>query len=44
MCVNKKESWMDPIKVYLKNEILPEDRKQAEKIKNKSSLYYLDND
>ena len=35
---------MDPIKVYLKNQVLPDDRRQAEKIRKRSYLYYLDND
>ena len=33
ICVDKNESWMDLIKVYLKNEILPMDKRQANKIK-----------
>ena len=44
MCIDKKESWMDPIKAYLKNKVLSEDRRQAKKIRKRSSLYHLDND
>ena len=31
-CVNTKDEWMDPIKVYLKNETLFEDKRQVKKI------------
>ena len=31
-CVNTKDGWMDPIKVYLKNETFLEDKRQVEKI------------
>ena len=44
MCIDKKESWIDPIKAYLKNETFPEDRQQDEKIKKKLSLYYMEKD
>ena len=44
MCIDKKEGWVDPIKAYLKSETLPKDRKLAEKIKKRSSIYYLGND
>ena len=44
MCVDKKDSQMDPIKVYLKNEALPKDKRLVEKIKKRSSLYYMEND
>ena len=43
MCVNKKESWMELIKAYLKNETFPEDR-LVEKIKMWLSFHYLDYD
>ena len=33
MCVDEKESRMDPIKAYLKNETLLEDKREVEKIK-----------
>ena len=44
MCVDKKDNWMDPIKANLKNEALLEDKRQDEKIKKMSSLYYMEND
>ena len=35
---------MDPIKAYLGSETLPEDKKEADKVKKRSSLFYLEND
>ena len=32
MCVDKKESWMDPIQAYLEVGTLPEDKKEANKV------------
>ena len=31
MCVERKESWMDPIKAHLKNQTFLKDKKKAEK-------------
>ena len=33
MCVDERESQMDPFKAYLKNETLLEDKRKAKKIK-----------
>ena len=32
-CIDEKEEQMDPIKAYLKNETLSEDKRQVEKVK-----------
>ena len=40
MFINKKGSWMDSIKAYLKNQTFPEGKKEAKKIKKRLSLYY----
>ena len=34
---------MNPIKAYLKNKTFPKDKRQAKKIKKRSSLYYKEN-
>ena len=44
MCVDKKEEWMDPIKVYLKNKTFLKEKRQAKKVKKWLSLYYSEND
>ena len=44
MCIDEKESWMDPIKAYLKIQTILEDNKKANKGKKQQSLCYLKND
>ena len=39
--VNDQPSWMDPILDYLKNNKLPEDRKEADMIKRKALKYWV---
>ena len=33
MCIDEKKSWMDPIEMYLKNQTLSKNKRQAKKIK-----------
>ena len=37
-------SWMDPIVLFLKNDTLPEDRNEADKIRRKASRFWLSED
>ena len=41
MRVNTEKSWMDPILSYIRMGILPEDRKQARKLKCRATRYTL---
>ena len=41
MRVNTKRSWMDPILSYICDGILPEDMKQARKLKCRATRYTL---
>ena len=41
MRVNTEESWMDPILSYICNGILPEDIKEARKLKCRAARYTL---
>ena len=34
-------SWMDPLILFLKNDILPEDKNEADKIRRKASRFWL---
>ena len=44
MCMKGKTSWVDPIIYYLGSGTLLEDKKEANKVKKLSSLFYLEND
>ena len=37
-------SWMDPLVLFLKNDILPEDKNKADKIRRKTSRFWLSED
>nr|XP_023882466.1 uncharacterized protein LOC111994820 [Quercus suber] len=37
-------SWMDPIKLFLEKDILPEDKSEAEKIRRKAPQFWLSED
>ena len=41
MRVSTEKSWMDPILSYIRDVILPEDRKQARKLKSRATRYTL---
>ena len=41
LCNNLEPSWMDPILVFLKSGKLPEDRKEANKIRHKSARFWI---
>ena len=34
-------SWMDPIVLFLKDDILPEEKKEADKVQKKASQFWL---
>ena len=34
-------SWMDPLVLFLKNDILPEDKNESDKIRRKASRFWL---
>ncbi|KAF5940350.1 hypothetical protein HYC85_021517 [Camellia sinensis] len=40
--IKSAPSWMDPIAAFLSSEQLPEDKKEAHKLRNKALRYYLD--
>ena len=42
--VNLGPSWMDPILLFLKRNILPEEKLEAEKIRRKASRFWLSED
>ena len=44
ICMEGKLSWMDPIKAYLKFGTLSEDKKEVDKVRKLSTLFYLEND
>ena len=37
-------SWMDPLVLFLKNDTLPEDKNEANKIRRKTSRFWLSED
>ena len=37
-------SWMDPIVLYLKDEILPEEKGKADKVRRKALRFWLSED
>ena len=39
MCVDLGSSWMDPVIAYLKDDQLPEDRTEAQKIRLKATRF-----
>ena len=41
MRVSTERSWMDPILSYIRDSILPDDRKQARKLKCRAARYTL---
>ena len=41
MCVDLGPSWMDPIVAYLKDDQLPEDKREAHKIRLKATRFWL---
>ncbi|XP_028094673.1 uncharacterized protein LOC114294718 [Camellia sinensis] len=41
LCTNLGPSWMDPIIAFLKDRVLPEERKAAHKIRAKSERFWL---
>jgi len=41
MRISTEESWMDPILAYICNGILPEDKRQARKLKCRAARYAL---
>ncbi|XP_030936767.1 uncharacterized protein LOC115962042 [Quercus lobata] len=42
--VRARPSWMDPPVLFLKNDILPEDKNEADKIRRKASRFWLSED
>ncbi|XXG59271.1 hypothetical protein AAC387_Pa04g1381 [Persea americana] len=44
MCVDLGPSWMDPVIAYLKDDLLPEDRLEAQKIRLKAARFWLSPD
>lgn len=40
--IESAPSWMDPIAAFLSSEQLPEEKKEAQKLRNKALRYYLD--
>ncbi|XP_024042712.1 uncharacterized protein LOC127901426 [Citrus sinensis] len=41
MRISTKESWMDPILAYIRDGVLPEDKRQARKLKCRAARYTL---
>ena len=41
MRISTEESWMDPILLYIRDGILPEDKRQARKLKCRAARYML---
>ena len=41
MRVSTEESWMDPILAYIRDSTLPEDKRQAKKLKYRAARYTL---
>jgi hypothetical protein len=39
--INQSMSWMNPILAYLKNDVLPEDRKEADRIRRIAPRYWV---
>ena len=44
MCVDLGPSWMDLVIAYLKDDLLPEDRLEAQKIRLKAARFWLSPD
>ena len=44
MCVDLGPSWMDPIVTYLEHDRLPEDEKEAKKLRLKAAQFWLSPD
>lgn len=44
MCLDLGQSWMDPVIAYLKDDLLPEDKTEAQKIRLKASRFWLSPD
>ncbi|XXG77288.1 hypothetical protein AAC387_Pa08g1468 [Persea americana] len=44
MCVDLGPSWMDPVIAYLKDDLLPEDKTEAQKIRLKAARFWLSPD
>ena len=42
--INLGPSWMDPISLYLKRDILPEEKSEAEKVRKKAPQFWLSKD
>ena len=42
--IRARPSWMDPIVLYLRKDILPEDKSEANKIRRKTSCFWLSKD
>ena len=42
--INLGPSWMDPISLYLKTDILPEEKSEAEKVRRKALQFWLSKD
>ena len=43
MYIKEGVSWIDPIKSYLRDRTLLEDKKEVDSIRKRSSLFYLEN-
>ena len=39
--VRARPSWMDPLVLFLKDDILPEEKSEADKIRRKASRFWL---
>ncbi|XP_065638742.1 uncharacterized protein LOC111990373 [Quercus suber] len=42
--ISSTQCWMDPIRLYLERDILPEDKSEAEKIRRKAPRFWLSED
>ena len=42
--IRARPSWMDPIVLYLREDILPEDKSEADKIRRKAPRFWLSKD
>ena len=42
--IRARPSWMDPIVLYLREDILPKDKLEADKIRRKASCFWLSED
>lgn len=41
LSIHLSASWMDPLVTYLRNGILPEDKKEAERVRRRSLWYWV---